>query len=224
MIIPVVDQLDNRKETQIIVPRQWLIKSNDGRKVYVPRPQTKDKRMGYLRRIGKHPFPSIDNVVCQRIKNNLLGISQLCDSEYDVSFNKGERINHLYKIDMINLTKQNITCLVSINNDQRTWHKKLGHASLRLISKLKKHNLVRELPKLVYKTDMLCDACKKGKQIRGSFESKNIVSTSKPLELLHIDLFGSTKTISISGKHYELVVVDDYSRWTWVLFLAHKDE
>ncbi|RDY14801.1 hypothetical protein CR513_00065, partial [Mucuna pruriens] len=63
-----------------------------------------------------------------------------------------------------------------------------------------------------------------GKQIIGSFRSKNIVSTSRPLELLHIDLFGPTITVSLGGKHYGLVVIDDYSRWTWVIFLAHKDE
>ncbi|RDX77486.1 hypothetical protein CR513_42384, partial [Mucuna pruriens] len=81
---------------------------------------------------------------------------------------------------------------------------KLGHASLRLISKLKKHNLVKGLPSL------------KEKHIRGSFESKNDVSTSRFLELLHIDLFEPTKTA--------LLAVDDYSKWTWVMFLAYKDE
>ncbi|RDX73915.1 hypothetical protein CR513_46399, partial [Mucuna pruriens] len=137
-------------------------------------------------RIGKHPFLSIDNVLFVKgLKHNLLSISQLCDSGYDVSFNKGEcivkdykssiifsvkRLNTLYKIDMTNLTNQNVTCLVSINDDHWTWHKKLGHASLRLISKLKKYNLIK------------------------------------------------------GGKHYGLVVVDDYSTWTWVIFFAHKDE
>ena len=55
-------------------------------------------------------------------------------------------------------------------------------------------------------------------------KQKNVVSTSRPLELLHIDLFGPVKTASISGKKYGLVIVDDYSRWTWVKFLRHKDE
>ncbi|RDY06981.1 hypothetical protein CR513_08951, partial [Mucuna pruriens] len=67
-------------------------------------------------------------------------------------------------------------------------------------------------------------AKKKGKQVKGSFESKNIISTSRPLELLHIDQFSPTRIASISGKHYGLVVVDDYSKWTWVMFLTHKDE
>ncbi|RDX82209.1 hypothetical protein CR513_37016, partial [Mucuna pruriens] len=57
----------------------------------------------------------------------------------------------------------------------------------------------------------------KGKQVKESFEYKNIVSTSRPLELLHIDLFGPTRTTSVSGKRYGLVIVYDYNRWTWIL-------
>ncbi|RDX66932.1 hypothetical protein CR513_54251, partial [Mucuna pruriens] len=101
---------------------------------------------------------------------------------------------------------------------------KLDHASLRLISKLTKHNLMRGLPSPVYKVDMLCDVCQKREQIKGSFKSINIVSTSRPLKLLNIDLFGPTRTTSLGGKHSGLVVVNDYSKWTWVMFLAHKDE
>ncbi|KAK2369536.1 putative mitochondrial protein [Trifolium repens] len=63
-----------------------------------------------------------------------------------------------------------------------------------------------------------------GKISKTSFKPKNIVSTSRPLELLHIDLFGPVSTASINGKKYGLVIVDDYSRWTWVKFLRVKDD
>src|SRR3954469_14063072 len=63
-----------------------------------------------------------------------------------------------------------------------------------------------------------------GKVLQTCFKSKNVVSSSRPLELLHIDLFGPVKTASVRGKKYGLVIVDDYSRWTWVKFLKHKDE
>jgi len=63
---------------------------------------------------------------------------------------------------------------------------------------------------------------KGGNKLKLLFSSKNIVSTSRPLELLHLDMFGPTGNASIGGKRYGLVVVDDYSRWTWVMFLAHK--
>jgi len=85
-------------------------------------------------------------------------------------------------------------------------------------------DLVKGLPKISFKFDLLCDACQQGKQHKASFKSKNVVSTLRPLELLHMDLFGLSRTLSLGGKKYGLVIVDDYTRLTWVYFLAHKDE
>ncbi|RDX71288.1 hypothetical protein CR513_49389, partial [Mucuna pruriens] len=119
----------------------------------------KKGRITGISKIGEHPFSSIDNVLfIEGLKHNLLSINYLKD-----------------------LTNLSVTCLVSIKDDQWIWHKKLGHASLRLTLKLSKHHL-------------------KGKQVKGFFESKNIVSTSKSLELLQIDRFGPTRTVSMSGK------------------------
>ena len=92
------------------------------------------------------------------------------------------------------------------------------------MSKLIRNNLVRGLFKVRFETNKLCNACQLGKQTRNSFRPKNIVSTSRPLELIHMDLFRPTKIISLKGKKYDLVIIDDYSRYTWVMFLAHKDE
>jgi len=92
------------------------------------------------------------------------------------------------------------------------WHRRLGHANWRLISKLSKLQLVRGLPDIDYHSDEICGACQKGKIVKTSFKSKDIVSTSSPLELLHIDLFGPVSTASIYGNKYGLVIVDDYSR------------
>ncbi|RDX82434.1 hypothetical protein CR513_36783, partial [Mucuna pruriens] len=93
MNILVVDVFNSRKETSVMVPGQWVLTSHDGRRVYVPRPHTKERRISYLQRISKHPFPSIENVLYVKgLKHNLLSISQLCDNGYDVSFNKGECI------------------------------------------------------------------------------------------------------------------------------------
>jgi len=61
-------------------------------------------------------------------------------------------------------------------------------------------------------------------QTRASFKSKSEISTSKSLQLLHIDLFGPIQTRSYGEKFYTYVVVDDYSRFTRVMFLASKDE
>ena len=86
------------------------------------------------------------------------------------------------------------------------------------LNKLISKDLVIGLPKLKFKKDHLCEACQKGKQIKHSFKLKNIVSTSNPLELLHMDLFGPLRTMSLGGNYYALVAVDDFSRYTWTLF------
>ncbi|GLT86665.1 hypothetical protein SLE2022_047880 [Rubroshorea leprosula] len=68
------------------------------------------------------------------------------------------------------------------------------------------------------------DACMKGKQTRVSFKAKKCISANRPLELLHMDLFGPMRILSIGGKSCVLVVVADYSRFTWVAFPAHKKD
>ena len=60
--------------------------------------------------------------------------------------------------------------------------------------------------------------------MRSSFKPKDMVTTSKPLELIHMDLCGPMRTQSRSGKQYVFVIVDDYNRFTWTLFLISKDE
>ena len=80
-------------------------------------------------------------------------------------------------------------------------------------------DLVLGLPKIKFENDKLCDACQKGKQTRVSFKPKNIVSTSKPLELLHLDLFGPSRTRSLGGNYYGLVIVDDFSKFTYIIFV-----
>ncbi|GJU08498.1 retrovirus-related pol polyprotein from transposon TNT 1-94 [Tanacetum coccineum] len=82
---------------------------------------------------------------------------------------------------------------------------------MRLIQSLASKELVRNLPKLKF-DQHFCDACKMGKQAHASHKAKNIVSTTRCLELLHMDLFGPSTVRSYGGNHYTLVIVDDYSR------------
>jgi hypothetical protein len=78
---------------------------------------------------------------------------------------------------------------------------------MRNISQLNKLGLVRGLPNLKFASDALCEACQKGKFSKTSFKAKTVVSTSRPLELLHIDLFGPLKIASINGNKYGLVMM-----------------
>ncbi|GJR26713.1 retrovirus-related pol polyprotein from transposon TNT 1-94 [Tanacetum coccineum] len=83
--------------------------------------------------------------------------------------------------------------------------------------------IVRNLPKLKF-DQHFCDACKMGKQAHASIKAKNVVSTTRSLELLHMDLFGLSAVQSYEGNRYTLVIVDDYSRYTWTRFLKDKTE
>jgi hypothetical protein len=71
---------------------------------------------------------------------------------------------------------------------------------------------------------MICSACQAGKQVGVHHPHKNIKTTDRPLELLHMDLFGLIDCISIGGGKYCLVIVDYYSRFTWVFFLQEKSQ
>ena len=129
----------------------------------------------------------------------------------------------MYSVHLESISSKNIKCLSSLNEkDSWLWHRRLAHVSMDLISKLAKKNLVSGLPNLTFEKDNA--ACQKGKQTKISFKPKNVMSTSRSLQLLHMDLFGLTRTLSLGGKCYGFVVVNDFSRSTWALFLAHKDE
>ncbi|KAI3729740.1 hypothetical protein L6452_18405 [Arctium lappa] len=84
--------------------------------------------------------------------------------------------------------------------------------------------LVKGLPELKYEREYLCATCEKGKMKRAAHKPNPEPSTSSPLELLHMDLCGPMRTQSLGGKKYVLVIVDDYSRYTWVKFLRSKGE
>jgi transposase InsO family protein len=67
-------------------------------------------------------------------------------------------------------------------------------------------------------------ACQAGKQVGAHHHAKNIMTTIKPLKMLHMDLFGHIGYIIIIGNKYNLVIIDDYSYFTWVFFLQDKSE
>nr|GEW87985.1 hypothetical protein [Tanacetum cinerariifolium] len=86
------------------------------------------------------------------------------------------------------------------------------------------NDIVVGLPKLKFVKDHLCSSCELGKAKRKSFHTKINPSSKRRLQLLHMDLCGPMRVASINGKRYVLVIVDDYSRYTWTHFLRSKDE
>ncbi|GJW81862.1 retrovirus-related pol polyprotein from transposon TNT 1-94 [Tanacetum coccineum] len=132
------------------------------------------------------------------------------------------RKNGLYVMKLGNKSQDKL-CLATVVDNSTLWHRRLGHVNMRLIQSLSSKELVRNLPKLKYDKHF-CDACKIGKQAHASHKAKNMVSTKRCLELLHMDLFGPSAIKSYGGNLYTLVVVDDYSRYTWTRFLKTKNE
>jgi transposase InsO family protein len=90
------------------------------------------------------------------------------------------------------------------------------------LHKLLKGEQILELTYVYFEKDRICSACQAGKQVRVHHPHKNIMTTDRQLELLHMDLFAPIAYISIDGSKYYLVIVDDYSRFTWVFFLQEK--
>ncbi|GJR92192.1 putative ribonuclease H-like domain-containing protein [Tanacetum coccineum] len=137
------------------------------------------------------------------------------------------RKDDVYSLDLKNIVpSRGITCLYAnaTEDESKLWHRRLGHVNFKNINKLVKGHLVRGLPSKVFVNDHTCVACKKGKQHKASCKAKLKRTIRKPLELLHMDLFGPVSVDSINKKRYCLVVTDDFSRFSWVFFLATKDE
>ncbi|GJV91469.1 retrovirus-related pol polyprotein from transposon TNT 1-94 [Tanacetum coccineum] len=87
-----------------------------------------------------------------------------------------------------------------------------------------RHGLVRGLPKLKFKKDHLCYVCAMGKSKKKYHKPKFEDTNQEKLYLLHMDLCGPMRVASVNGKKCILVIVDDYSRFTWVKCLRSKDE
>jgi transposase InsO family protein len=104
------------------------------------------------------------------------------------------------------------------------WHRRLAHVGMKNLHNLLKGEHILGLTNVHFDKDKICSACQAGKQLGVDHPHKNIMTTDRPLELLHMDLFGSIAYISIDRSKYCLVIVDDYSRFTWVFFLQEKSQ
>ncbi|GKA05209.1 retrovirus-related pol polyprotein from transposon TNT 1-94 [Tanacetum coccineum] len=170
------------------------------------------------------------------LRGNIIGKGQICDNKCRVTFSehdseitqdgkvicRGIRKKGLYVMKLGNKPEDKI-CLATIDENSMFWHRRLGHANMHLIQSLASKELVRNLPKLKF-DQHFCDAFKIRKQAHASHKAKNIVFTTRCLELLHMDLFGPSAVRSYEGNRYTLVIVDDYSRYTWTRFLKDKTE
>nr|GFA06778.1 hypothetical protein [Tanacetum cinerariifolium] len=175
------------------------------------------------------------------LKHNLFFVGHFCDADLEVAFRKstcyirdlkgnnlltGSRGTDLYSITLQDTNSPNLICLIAKATSSQAWlwHRRLSHLNFDTINLLSKNDIVVGLPKLKFVKDHICSSCELGKAKRKFFHTKITPSLKRRLQLLHMDLCGPMRVASINGKRYVLVIVDDYSRYTWTHFLTSKDE
>ncbi|GKA05236.1 retrovirus-related pol polyprotein from transposon TNT 1-94 [Tanacetum coccineum] len=147
-----------------------------------------------------------------RLRHNLFYVGQFCDADLEVAFQKNTCfIWNLEGVDLLSGPRDTNLYTISLDDMLKT-------------SSLAKDGLVRGIPKLKFQKDHLCSTCALGKSKKSSHQPKAEDTNPEKLYLLHMDLYGPMRVESINRKKYILVIIDDYSRFTWVKFLRSKDE
>jgi transposase InsO family protein len=137
---------------------------------------------------------------------------------------KGVLRGKLYLVDFIPEEVKFEKRLIEKTNMGWLWHHRLANVDIRNLHKLQKDGYIIGLTNIVFEKDRPCGACQAGKHVGSHHHTKNIMTTTRPLEMLHIDLFRPITYISIGDNKYCLIIVDDYSRFTWVFFLQDKSK
>nr|GEY68542.1 retrovirus-related Pol polyprotein from transposon TNT 1-94 [Tanacetum cinerariifolium] len=117
-------------------------------------------------------------------------------------------------------------CLMAHASSTKSWlwHQRLSHLNFNAINDLAKNDLVAGLPKFKYHKEHLCPSCEQGKSKRASHPPKPVPNSRQRLNLLHMDLYGPMRIASINGKRDVLVIVDDYSGYTWSLVIIIRTD
>nr|GEW23568.1 hypothetical protein [Tanacetum cinerariifolium] len=158
----------------------------------------------------------IGNVTISRVYlveglgHNLFLVGQFCDLDLEVAFR--QHTCFIRNLDGASKTKSWL------------WHRRLSHLNFSAINHLARQGLVRGLLKLKFEKDHLCSVCALGKSKKKSHKPKSEDTNQEKLYLLHMDLCGPMCVESVNGKKYILVLIDNYSRFTWVKCLRLKDE
>nr|GEY86680.1 retrovirus-related Pol polyprotein from transposon TNT 1-94 [Tanacetum cinerariifolium] len=175
------------------------------------------------------------------LRHNLFSVEQFFDADLKVAFRKhscyvrdtngvelikGSLGSNLYTILVEDMMMSSPICLLSkaSKNKSWLWHRHSNHLNFGTINDLARKDLVRGLPRLKFEKDHLCSACQLGKSKKHTHKPKTENTKLEVLNILHMDLCGPMRVQTINGKKYILVIVDDYSRFTWVKILRSKDE
>jgi hypothetical protein len=148
--------------------------------------------------------------------NKVVTLFRRCDGSYAFS---GILKGKFYLVDFNPEELELDKCPIAKTNMGWLWHRTLAHVDMRNLHKLQKEGRILGLMNVAFEKDRPCGACQAGKQVGAQHHAKNIMTTTRSLKMLHMDLFVPIDYISIGGNKYDLVIVHDYSRFTWVFFL-----
>jgi hypothetical protein len=152
-----------------------------------------------------------------------VGVTVFRRSDDSIAF-KGVLDGQLYLVNFNDNNTELDTCLIAKTNMGWLWHHRLAHVGMKNLHKLLNGEHILGLTNGNFEKDRICSACQAGKQVGVHHPYKNIITTERPLELLHMDLFGLIAYKSIDESKYRLVIVDDYYHFTWVLFFQKNLE
>ncbi|GKD36700.1 retrovirus-related pol polyprotein from transposon TNT 1-94 [Tanacetum coccineum] len=192
----------------------------------------------HVAKILRYGDYQIRNVTISRIYyveglgHNLFSVEQFCDLNLEVVFRQHtcfihnlegvdlltvSRGNNLYTLSLGDMIASSPICLLSkaLKTKSWLWHRRVSHLNFGAINYLARHGLIRGLPKLKFEKDHLCSACAMGKSKKKPHKPKSEDTNQEKLYRLNMDLCGPMRVASVNGKKYILVIVDDYSRFTW---------
>jgi transposase InsO family protein len=168
-----------------------------------------------------------------RLKSNIISLDQLAergceivlkdkflwgyDREIKLIMMVERAKNRLY---ILNLDRVDPICL---KDSAWKWHTCYGHLNFQALRQLGQKQMVRGLP-CVDHIEKLCDGCITGKQRRAPFPREGQYRASKVLELVHGDLCRSITSATTARNKYFLLIIDDFSRYKWVVLLKRKDQ
>jgi hypothetical protein len=157
----------------------------------------------------------IKRILVESLGYNLLSVSQLCHMGYNCLFTnvdvsvfrrsdgslafKGVLDDKLYLVDFSKEEAYLDASLIAKTSMGWLWHRRLAHVGMKNLHKLLKGEHVLGLTNVCFEKDRPCAACQAGKQVGSTHHSKNVMTTSRPLELLHMDLFRPVAYLSIGG-------------------------
>jgi hypothetical protein len=183
---------------------------------------------------GKGKFQDV--LLVDGMKPNFVSVSQMCDRGCEVAFtckdckikyvNLGQVVAKGIRTDnnVYVLKEYREECHLRKHDERWLWHRRLGHLNFHHLIKIKSLEEVKDVPIISKPQDSVCKPCQVGNLTRTEFKSKNSTSTEKPLQLVHMDLSVPSRQEGTWKENYFMLIIDDYSRLSWVSFLKEKDE